>query len=118
MTIYFEGNGKSKAVTESQARDQLMLAIKNKRDEVLAIPNLDSYEDPTQRDRVVANAMVSGVLAVLDGTTDDFPSVNLLPNCLEEEYQEALDAGADYFDNGGGDIGGGSLAAYWDMISS
>lgn len=117
MTVYFEGNGKSKAVTTEQARDQLIYAIKEKRDEVLAATDLTSYEDSAIRDRIVADRTISGVLAVLDGETTNFPYMNLIPAVPDEDYAEAIAAGADYFYNGSGCIGGG-LSAYWDMVNN
>jgi len=117
MTIYFEGDGKSKAVTTEQARDQFIFALKAKRDEVLNDPELDSYEDSAQRDRVLADKTIKGVLQVLDGDTPHFPYMNLLPGVPDEDYEEAIAAGADFFDNGGGSIGGG-LADYFSMVNS
>ncbi|AEH03729.1 hypothetical protein AVT69_gp304 [Pseudomonas phage PhiPA3] len=117
MTIYFEGNGESKPVTLSQTRDQFMLAIKNKRDEVLSNPLLETYEDPAQRDRVVADATIKGVLQVLDGESNDFPAVELKPFVPEEDITEAKEAGADYLDPECADFGQG-LAEYWNLISS
>lgn len=115
--IYFEGNGESKVVSDAQARDQFILAIKAKRDEVLANPELDSYEDSAQRDRILADRVVHGVLSVLDGDSDLFPQMNLIPFVPVEDVEEAKAAGADFFDSSSGDIGGG-LAAYWDLVNS
>lgn len=115
--IYFEGNGKTKAVTVDQARDQLILALKAKRDEVLANPELDSYEDSAQRDRLLADRVVHGVLSVLDGETDHYPVMNLIPVVTDEDIEEATSAGADHFDPCSGHIGNG-LAAYWDLVNN
>lgn len=116
MTVYFEGNGEPKNVSIGQARDQLILAIKAKRDEVLADPKLESYEDPFQRDRVVADRAIHGVLAVLDGASDLFPEVSLVPCVPEEDLEEAKAAGGDHFDPNGGTIGG-ALADYWNLVN-
>lgn len=117
MSIYFEGNGESNPVSISQARDQFLLAIKNKRDEILNDPYIDSFEDTAQRDRVVADKIIGGVLTVLDGDTVDFPEMNLLPCVPDDDIAEARAAGADFFDSSAGTIGGG-LAAYWELINS
>lgn len=115
--IYFEGDGKTKAVSVDQARDQLILAIKAKRDEALANPELDSYEDTAQRHLVLANAVVHGVLSVLDGETDLYPVMNLIPAVPDDDIEEAIAAGADHFDPSSGHIGNG-LAAYWDLVNN
>lgn len=117
MTIYFEGNGTPKAVTTEQARDQFIFALKAKRDELLSDPKLESYEDSAQRDRILADSIIAGVLTVLDGDTEHYPHVNLLPSASDDDHTEALEAGADFFDHSGTDIGGG-LAAYWSMVNN
>lgn len=117
MTVYFEGNGKPKVVTVGQARDLFIDALKAKRDEVLSDPKLESYEDPSQRDRVVADRAIHSVLSVLNGDSDFFPYMNLIPSVTDEDIEEAKAAGADYFDNSYGDIGGG-LAEYWNLVNN
>lgn len=117
MTIYFEGNGNSKAVTDQQARDQLIFAIKTVRNDILLDPTLDSYEDPGERDRVVADRCIHGVLSVLNGETEHFPATNLMPIVTDEELQAAKDAKADYFDPCSGDIGAG-IADYWNLVNN
>lgn len=117
MSIYFEGTGNPSPVSVSQARDQLIIALKAKRDEVLTDKSLESYEDPAQRDRVVADNTIRGVLQVLDGETELFPYTNLCPAVPDEDIEEAKLAGADYFDPMAGTIGVG-LAAYWDTVNN
>lgn len=117
MTIYFEGNGESKPVTVMKARDQFIYAITASRDEALSDPYLESYQDSAQRDLVVANKIIRGVLSVLDGDSQYFPAMNLIPYVPDEDVEEAKAAGADFFDSGSGDIGQG-LADYWDLVNS
>lgn len=118
MTIYFEGNGKSRAVTIGEARDQFVYALKEMRDEALNDPTLDAYEDSAARDLAVANKIIGATLSVLDGNSDHFPMVNLIPGESPEDKEEAIAAGANYFDTSElADFGGG-LKAYWDMVNS
>ena len=117
MSIYFEGNGNSKAVSVGEARDQFIYALKEMRDEALNDPTLEAYEDSAQRDIAVANKIIGGMLGVLDGNSTHFPAMNLMPYVTEEDIAAAKEAGADYFDGGSGDIGQG-LQEYWNMVNS
>ena len=117
MSIYFEGNGTTKAVSVGEARDQLVYALKEMRDEALNDPTLDAYEDSAQRDTAVANKIIGGVLGVLDGNSAHFPAMNLIPNVSDEDVTAAKEAGADHFDPLGGDIGQG-LQEYWNLVNS
>lgn len=117
MTIYFEGNGNPKPVTDQQARDQLIVALQVKRDEIMAEVEYKEYDDQGQAYRDVINRTIHGVLSVLNGETDNFPSVNMIPASTDEEIQTAKDAGADYFDNSSGDIGAG-IADYWNLVNN
>lgn len=117
MSIYFEGNGKSRPATTSEARDQLVYALGEMRDEVLSDPYLESYQDSAQRDIVVANKIIAGVLGVCDGNSAHYPAINLIPYVSEEDIEEAKAAGANHFDSGSGDIGQG-LADYWNLVHS
>lgn len=117
MTIYFEGNGNTKAVTDQMARDLLICALKTKRDELIADPVLESYEDPEQRDRYLADRCIHGVLSVLNGETEYFPATVIVPIVTDEDMQAAKDAGADHFDPNSGDIGAG-MADYWNLVNN
>lgn len=117
MSIYFEGTGKPEPVSVEQARDQLVMALKAKRDEILADPSLEGYEDTVYRDRLIADRTITGVFHVLNGETDLFPATNLLPIVQDEDIEEAKAAGADYFDPCSGDIGAG-FADYWNLVNS
>lgn len=118
MTIYFEGNGKPRPVTVGEARDQFVHALKEMRDEVLNDPYLESYEDSAQRDTVVANKIIGGMLGILDGNSEHFPAVNLVPYELPEDKDEAIAAGANYFDTKEFADFGGGLEAYWALVTS
>lgn len=117
MTVYFEGNGTPRVVTVAEARDQLVHALKEARDEILNDPALEAYDDTPTRDLHVANRMIGGVLGIMDGSSEHYPGVNLIPYCTDEDMEEAKAAGANYFDNSYGDIGGG-MQAYWEQVSS
>lgn len=117
MTIYFEGNGTSKAVTTDQARDQFIFALNAKKSEILDEVEYKEYDDIGQAYRDIADRTIRGVLQVLDGDTEHFPYMNLIPDVPDIDFDEAIAAGADYFDNGGGSIGGG-LADYFSMVNN
>lgn len=118
MTIYVEGDGKSKPVTMSIARDLFITALVEMRNETLNDPLLESYQDSAQRDVVVANNIIGGVLGIIDGKSELYPAVNFIPYVSNDDIEEAKAAGADYFDNTYGDIGDGSLQDYWNLVNS
>lgn len=118
MTIYFEGDGKSRPVTMSECRDQFIHAIKEMRDEILNDPTLEAYEDTPQRDVVVANRVIGGVLGVLDGNSVHFPAVNLVAYDPEEDIAEAKAAGANYIDHKEFADFGQGLQEYWNQVNS
>lgn len=118
MSVYFEGDGKSRAVTLSECRDHFINAIKDVRDEVLNDPKLEAYEDTAQRDLVVANRVIGGVLGILDGQSPSFPAVNLIPYVGEEDIVEAKAAGSNYIDLGEFSDFGQGLSEYWSQVNS
>lgn len=118
MTIYFEGDGKSRPVTIGEARDQFIYALKEMRDEALNDPTLDAYEDSAQRDIAVANKIIGGVLGVMDGNSEHFPSVNLVAYESDEDKEEAKAAGGNYFDSTEFADFGQGLKEYWNMVNS
>ncbi|ABY63194.1 hypothetical protein ST201phi2-1p369 [Pseudomonas phage 201phi2-1] len=118
MTIYFEGDGKSRPVTISECRDQFISTLKDVRDEILNDPTLESYEDTPQRDRVIADRVIGGVLGVLDGNSDTFPAVNLITYIADGEVEEAKAAGANYLDHSEFADFGQGLQEYWNQVSN
>lgn len=117
MTVYCEGNGNPRAITAGEARNMLIEVIKETRDEILNDPALEAFDDTPQRDLHIANLVIGGVLGIMDGDNPNYPGVNLIPYCSDEDIEEAKAAGANYFDNTYGDIGGG-MQAYWEQVSS
>lgn len=118
MTIYFEGDGNSRPVTLSEARDQFVYALKEMRDEALNDPYLDQYEDSAARDLAVANKIIGGTLGILDGNSTHFPAVNLVAYEPEGEKEEAIAAGANYFDASEFADFGQGLKEYWELVNS
>lgn len=119
MSIYFEGNGKPRAATVAEARDQFMTALKEARDEVLTEIGTEAYDSAPipVRDKLIADHVIGGVLSILDGDSQYFPAMNLIPYVSEEDEADAKAAGANFFDSGSGDIGQG-LAQYWEEVNS
>lgn len=118
MTIFFEGDGKSRPVTISECRDQYIHALKEMRDEILNDPTLEAYEDTPQRDRVIADRIIGGVLDIADGNSPNFPSINLIPTENPDDIEEAKAAGANYFDTTEFADFGGGLGEYWRQVSN
>jgi len=118
MTIYFEGDGKSRPVTISECRDQFINTLKEVRDEILNDPALEAYDDTPQRDRVIANRVIGGILDIVDGNNANFPAINLIPTENPEDIEEAKAAGANYFDTSEFADFGGGLAEYWRQVSN
>ncbi|MFO5615138.1 hypothetical protein ACLBQC_31760, partial [Klebsiella pneumoniae] len=57
---------------------------------------LDQFTEPADRDRAVADSVITGMLDILDGNNDDCPAFHLIPAVGEEEYLAAVEASADY----------------------
>lgn len=118
MTIYFEGDGKSRPVTFSECRDQFINTLKDMRDEILNDPALEAYEDTPQRDLHIANRVIGGVLDIVEGDNPNFPGINLVAMVPDDDIEEAKAAGANYLDlTEFADFGRG-LAEYWRQVNS
>jgi hypothetical protein len=118
MSVYFEGNGKSRPVTFSECRDQFVATLKEMRTEILTDPALEAYEDTAQRDLYIANRTITGMLEIVEGNNPSFPALNLVPISSDEDKAEAHAAGANYIDlTEFADISGG-LAEYWTQVNS
>lgn len=118
MSVYFEGNGKSRAVTFSECRDQFVATLKEMRTEILTDPALEAYEDTAQRDLYIANRTISGVLDIVEGNNPSFPAINLIAYETEDDKAEACAAGANYIDNSEFADFGRGLAEYWTQVNS
>ena len=117
MSVYFEGNGKSRAVTIVECRDHFIGVLKDIRDEVINDPALEVYEG-SQRDLVIANRVIGGVLNVVEGNNPNFPAINLIPCEDIDEVAEAKAAGANYIDNSEFADFGAGIAEYWNQVIS
>lgn len=117
MTVYFEGNGKSRPVTMAECRDHFVNVLKDMRDEVLNDPQLEAYEDTPLRDMVIANRVIGGVLDIVEGDNPNFPSISLIPTENPDELEEAKAAGANYIDNSEFADFGRGLSEYWRQVS-
>lgn len=118
MTVYFEGNGKSRPVSITECRDQFISTLKDVRDEILNDPGLEAYEDTPQRDLHIANRVIGGVLDIFEGNNENFPAVNLIMFENSDEVDAAKAAGANYVDNSEFADFGRGLAEYWNQVSS
>lgn len=118
MSVYFEGNGKSRPVSITECRDHFIGVLKDMRDEVLNDPGLEAYEDTPQRDRHIANRVIGGVLDIVEGNNANFPAINLIMFENPDEVEEAKSAGANYVDNCEFADFGRGLAEYWNQVSS
>lgn len=118
MTTYFEGNGQSRPVTISECRDQFVHALKEMRDEILNDPSLEAYEDSTERDLVIANRAIGGVLSIVDGNSEHFPGINLIPYVADDDKAEAIAAGANFLDLGEFADFGAGMSEYWIQVNS
>ena len=118
MTVYFEGNGTPRPVTMVECRDQFIVALKEMRDEVLNDPTLEAYEDTPQRDLIVANRVIGGVLGIVDGNSEHFPAINLIAFDGDDDVAEAKAAGANYIDHMEFADFGRGLGEYWNQVNS
>ncbi|AAL83159.1 hypothetical protein KEN51_CDS0109 [Pseudomonas phage vB_Pae10145-KEN51] len=100
--IYFEGDGNVKPVTQEQVKELFISSVVNMRDNAINNSKLDQFTEPADRDRAVADSVITGMLDILDGNNDDCPAFHLIPAVGEEEYLAAVEAGADYipYDDG------------------
>lgn len=117
MTVYFEGNGVSRPVTFVECRDHFIEVLKDVRDEVINDPELEAYEYP-QRDLVIANRVISGVLNIVEGNNPNFPGINLIAYEDQDEVAEAKAAGANYIDTSEFADFGAGIAEYWNQVNS
>lgn len=117
MSVYFEGNGTPRPVTVVECRDHFISVVKDMRDEVLNDPAMEAYESP-QRDLVIANRVIGGILNIVEGNNPSFPGINLIPYEDQDEIAEAKAAGANYIDNSEFADFGAGIAEYWNQVTS
>jgi hypothetical protein len=122
--VWFEGNGEPRAATYDELRDLFIATVRNHRDQILSDPTLEHHEDSTMRDRVVADAVITGVFNILDGNHPDLPGFHVIPDVNEEAVMVAMEAGGNWipYDDGSDnyeplDISG-NLAEYFSMINT
>lgn len=102
MSVYFEGDGNPRPVEYGDVRDLFLETIKQRREEILADPQLEAFEDPAERDRAVATSTIDSILAILDGDNPNCPGFQLIPDVGDDEKRLAVEAAGNWipFDDG------------------
>lgn len=118
MTVYFEGDGKSRPVSITECRDQFISTLKDARDEILNDPSLEAFDDTPARDLHIANRTIGAVLDIVEGNNSSFPAINLIMFDTPDDVEEAKAAGANYVDHHEFADFGRGLAEYWNQVSS